>query len=81
MIYCPLWSIATQAKTECMEKECGMVALCRPELIEQLRPIDVCPRGHKNITDITGSEYPDGVRLMVCLEEDCGEQWLIKGGG
>jgi hypothetical protein len=77
---CPLWSIANKEKSKCIEDECGMVALCRPELIADLRPYDECPNGHKEAVDVSGSDTPEGYLEMLCTAEDCDERWLVPEG-
>jgi len=74
---CPFWSIANKKQSKCIEKECGMVALCRPELIADLRPYNECPKGHTETTEVTSPDTPEGYREWICLAEDCNERWLI----
>jgi hypothetical protein len=72
---CPLWSIFNQQETECIGKDCGMYGLCRPDLLEEVRPYDVCPNGHQDTADVTGPDTPEGKREMLCLI--CDARWLV----
>lgn len=72
---CPLWSIFQKRETECLGRECGMALLCGVEALADNQRLDECPKGHKNITEVTGSE--DKEHWFMCLEDGCDERWSL----
>ncbi len=76
---CPLWSIFKQQEIRCIKTHCGMHNLCSPDSGPSSQKLDECPKGHKKISEVTGSEdLAKGERIFACMEEGCEERWIMR---